>query len=679
MTRNSPYTHPLRRITLIILATLLLQLYFTPETSHAEKRYWIPEIRIESSITPDGNVQIREHRMYRFDGSFRWASYRLPKRGYRAIQNLRISEGGQTFRNLNSEESGTFKVMEDDSAVEIFWYYEAVDTTRTFTLEYVLEGALVAGPEWVEFFWSWAASQREKSTQILTVDLLVPGLMSDGSNPSLYAWSRLESLDAIIDIREDRIEMRTDELHRSRAFTTRILVPASYFEAEAALNQDPDLTLSKVMQEEEEWLAEIRSKQEFRAALRELAPSFSALIAALSVLFFLTFYRSYGKRQRSMSAASRMRRITPNPMPPALLGRLMNDSAGSGRHLTATIFDLARRGFLRIDEKPVAKKWYANATTEFSISVPEEAGTADRKGRDDLDRNNLERDDLDSLQGVETDHQQLLLWEQSLLHFIEERLQNGHQTFTKMFNANKGGFTTWYRTWGNMLKQAYRRQNWTDQRSYKGAGLNAVLQGGLLIASIVLMVQSSPVMIPAILVSGVLLIGSFAIVRRTEEGEALYQEWKAYRDVLRAGGESLSLTYASEERSGLSDGGFGRGRSSSFGSSSFGRDGSSSRSSRSDSFTPDRHFIYATALGLHGKQMDRLLNRLTGAGYQSNLDAGGIFPWIFLIPGSNSTPASAAASLSTLASTATSSVQTVSGGGGASAGVAGGGASGGAG
>jgi len=82
-----------------------------------------------------------------------------------------------------------------------------------------------------------------------------------------------------------------------------------------------------------------------------------------------------------------------------------------------------------------------------------------------------------------------------------------------------------------------------------------------------------------------------------------------------------------------------------------------------------RHFVYAIALGLTKKQLEKRLADVT--------EESPIFLWVVPAAGIHGT-ADIASGLSTLASSGTSSFSGVSGVGGASAGSAGGGAGGGA-
>lgn len=80
------------------LSTILLFIGFTQANA---KSYEIPTIRVEVSIYADGTVKITEHLTYIFDGSYSWAEYELPKQGFSAISDIRISKNSQSYINSN--------------------------------------------------------------------------------------------------------------------------------------------------------------------------------------------------------------------------------------------------------------------------------------------------------------------------------------------------------------------------------------------------------------------------------------------------------------------------------------------------------------------------------------------------------------------------------------------------
>jgi hypothetical protein len=56
----------------------------------AGRSFVFARVEIDATVGPDGSPRIVEERTYRFDGSFSWASYRLPLTGASRIREVRM-------------------------------------------------------------------------------------------------------------------------------------------------------------------------------------------------------------------------------------------------------------------------------------------------------------------------------------------------------------------------------------------------------------------------------------------------------------------------------------------------------------------------------------------------------------------------------------------------------------
>ncbi len=599
---------------------LIISLFFAIGFStplHASD-YSIPEIRVEAKILEDGRVSITEHRTYEFNGLFSWADYRLPKSGFSEIRNIRVSEGDHDYINENSEEPGTFSVSESSRAIIVKWHYAAEDTTRTFTLSYELTEAVVTGNGWSEFFWNFLASGREKMTRTFTARVILP---AETSPDSLHAWDYSN---------HDKLEIRTtpegylftaSNLTRRESVEVRTLFPASLFREKAYTVADDGLTLDTVMQAEDERADRIREQAESDAWWAAAIKGFTLLISLVSIGIFILFYQKYGNRLTGSSIPARDTVMIPDPLPPAIIGRLLAGRYTTTQHLTATLFDLARRGWFTIEEKEKEKSLFSTGRSEFILSEPQ--GRPEGKSEDRPEGKPEGRPE-----GA------LLPFEKMLADFAQSRIAAGKNTFDKLFKGTDSEVSKWHTKWKQSAADEFNRQGWIDPESYRGVYWNIGLQIPLAAISVYLIIAGGPTAIIALGVSSLMLASSYFIIRRTPEGEEVYRRWTAYRNGLKdANPETI--------RSGPSD----------------------------------LHFIYAMAFHLSGKTLGRIIE--TGGQDQDRVSS--VFPWILFLPGSIQTPQSMARSVTTLAASSTTSFAGTSGGGGATAGVSGGGASGGAG
>lgn len=584
---------------LIIVLVLLFGLIDTAFSQ--DQAYQIPEIRIDAEIQQDGIVHIDEHRMYQFQGSFSWADYRLPKRGFSEIRNIQVSEQDSSYINLNNEQPGTFSVSESDDAVTIKWHYRASDTTRTFTVSYDLVDAVSIGPDWSEFFWNYIASGREKSTENLDITISFPNNIS---SDSLHAWLRTPAETAEVSKPRGTINVAAKDLSRDQSLEVRTAFPTSFFNLNSVSVTDPDLTLEWIQNDEAAHIRNQEHQAERQAYFDSITLEITILICVLSIAVFILLYRKYGSRFPTGTISDRETILIPDSTPPAIIGRLMGSNITSGRHLVATLFDLARRGWFTIEEEKKEKEgFFSTESTQFRVRKVEP----------------LPEDSLSD-------------WEKMIVDHVNSQIQKGHDKFDELFKEGEFKMSKWFSEWQKKIKSVYDEKNWIDKKSYIGVALNIGAQLILIVSAVALFILSdNELAFIGIILSALPMGASFAIQRRTKEGQEKYKRWKAYRDGLK---------------------------------------NADKRTIRMEML--DRHFIYAMALNLSQNQIETIVKTSD----DSNI---AIFTWIILMQNSSHTPASVAATVSALASTSTSTFSGTSGGVGASAGAAGGGASGGAG
>lgn len=487
---------------LISLTLLFLFSTIGISVSSAQQEYQIPEIRIEAEILSNGNVWIQESREYRFQGSFSWADYRLPRKGFDEMNRILVREGDQIYSLSDTEEPGTFSVSQSSGEVIIKWNYSAADTTRIFTLSYELAGAIPHGEQWSEFFWTWIGSGREKSTDRFFATITFPQIIPADS---LYFWSRAPADMVRFEHDGAQLSFSAEKVARSQSLPVRILMPVSLFNPDTITEREPGIEPERIIAEEDEIADKALRRAERRAALAELAPGLTILLSLISIGIFIALYRKYGKRYKTKTLSSVSTTMIPDGAGPALVGRLLSFYQTQPIHLTATLFDLARRGWFTLEEKQSQKKWYQSKTeSEFIIAATEPSPK-----------------------------ESLPEWERMTVDFINSRLLLDKSKLSEVFSGSDSTAMKWYPKWSKSVASAFREQNWKDQESLKGVYLNLFLQVPILVISILLTIFGSSIGLAAFIVSVIMLASTGAIIRRTKEGEETWLRWRAYRDGLK--------------------------------------------------------------------------------------------------------------------------------------------------
>ena len=473
--------------------------------------YQIPDIRIETELLEDGSVRITEHLTYVFDGSFSWADHRIPRRGFDDMTNIRVSESGQAYTNDNSESPGTFSVSRSDDQVIIKWHYSATDTSRTFTVSYELKGALIAGEEWVEFFWNYLGSGRNKSTDTFNLTVHPPRAVSPDS---VYFWDRLEPAHELAKQPDGSLTIHAFGISRQRSAAFRFLFPRRIFDRNQVSVTDSILTLEYVRQQEADWIRERQEREEKLARIESISGPAILIISALSLMIFVFLYRKYGRRHSVRLIRDRETVMIPGRIPPALIAKLLNSLITSSNHVLATLFDLARRGFFSIQEKKKTTKGFFSDSEESEFLI---------------ERTNLQPDD----------EHRLSEWEAMLVRYVDENLQKGPLTIKKLFSKEPVRYSRWFTEWKKVVHSDFEEMNWIDKKSNKGVLLNLLLQVPLIAASIYFLFNEAMIGIAGLIITVIFTTLSFVIKRRTPEGEETYKRWKLYRKGLKNADERI--------------------------------------------------------------------------------------------------------------------------------------------
>lgn len=485
----------------LLFTFFFLIIHFTYHDHANAKEYSIPEIRVEVEITADGIVRIQEYRTYSFKGSFSWADYRLPKKGFSEIRNIRVSENSRFYINSNNGEPGTFSISEYKEFVQVKWNFNASDSERTFAVSYELHGTLAVGPEWVEFFWNYLSSDRDKPTPRFEVSL---SFSEEVPTDLLHNWTRGGNDKLNIEKFPGSVLVTATNIPRSQSFRVRTAFPSDVLnESEVPINH-PELTLEWIRQNEEKYRQEQAAIAKESAYFRSIVTPATILIILLSTGIFIMLYRKYSTRHSSATISSKETVMVPGKLRPGLIGMYLNGRSASSQHLLATLFDLADRGyFLIVEEETEKSGWFSSDQPEFTIKRTE----------------NTERSGLAE-------------WEISLLDFATDRINDGHTTIKTLFKSGNRSVSKWYSDWVKMLTEDIESRNWIDKKSYTAVYLNIPLQLVLLIAAIFFAVKGGVIAIPAIIFTILMIIASMALIRRTKEGEEVFMRWNAYRSGL---------------------------------------------------------------------------------------------------------------------------------------------------
>ncbi|MDH4270840.1 MAG: DUF2207 domain-containing protein [Candidatus Aminicenantes bacterium] len=332
----------------------------SPGLRAAPKDYFFPEVRIAVLVERDGSFLVDEFRTFDFEGSFSAAWYILPlsisRGGHRdsiSIEDFQIRDENSQPLRMEASTSGGFYKAE--------WYFRAADERRTFQIHYRVRKGIISYPDVSELYWQMIGTGWDRPTQNVAVTVTLPEDVANREDILVYGHGPLSGWSEIIDARTARFT--ATQLAARQFFEVRMIWPAGMVAGVPSSRP----ARSSIQQEEARFVQETidnaRTAQEAKSRLKKRlwigASIWSVWLVLGSILWFL-IYLHYWKRTGQdyrFSDIPEYFRELPSNLQPALVEVLLREGRPiSPRSFTATLFDLARRGYLEFEDRKVEKR-----------------------------------------------------------------------------------------------------------------------------------------------------------------------------------------------------------------------------------------------------------------------------------------------------------------------------------
>lgn len=316
----------LRKFLFASIVMLALVTFITSPAMSA-KSYSAEQYDVVVQVQPDGSLIVNETVRFRFEGGpFTYVFRDLAFRNLDAIDQIHAGLDGQPL----PEGSGAGQVeIKGDRPLKVTWHFNPTsNATRTFSLSYRVLGAIRHDITADMLIWRAIPEEHEYKIANSTIQVMYPpeapllsAVTINRANPSFEAGEHMSvfSLSGIEENQPVDVTLR--------------------FQAGSLVNQPPA------------WQA--RQEQNQRLVMLALPYGLAGALLAL-LLCAVLIARSYRGFQREGSInniGAMIQDRPPKPVAPALAARLTGSSTG----FLGTLFDLAHRGSLRIQEAP--KKW----------------------------------------------------------------------------------------------------------------------------------------------------------------------------------------------------------------------------------------------------------------------------------------------------------------------------------
>lgn len=495
-----------RKISFFIAVFLLSIFFFFPLTAHA-KSYSFDQLSIEAEILEDGALFIEETRTYTFHGSFSWADYKIPLKGIGAIVNFELREGDQVYSESTSENPGTYKAELREDEIYVRWFYRAKNETRRFTLRYIATDVVMAHNDIAEFYYKFVGSANLKQIDVVEISIKLP---MPAKQQEVRAWAHGPPW-GTIHFQEEILEMKISPLPAKRFWETRIIFPTSW--VPHARNRTASDMAETIMAQEAKWAEEAnehrrrakeimfeKNKKESRAEkIAWILSAFGLIVVAL------LYFRSGRGFQVPYS-----QKTDPNlpEHPPAIFSSLYFDKQVRGNAMVATLFDLARRGIISIEQKDITqKKWWRSNLPNYSIKI-------------------------DQLKWNKEKHK-MTDYERSMLEFIFHELGKGQGTVDfRDFRKQMRKVQKWFRKWKKLIRKDIKGIALYDKESVKAFILAEIISVMVTVGGVLTLIYLGSSGMAAIIAGAVCCFLSLFILRYTPEMKLKKKKWRAFRNYL---------------------------------------------------------------------------------------------------------------------------------------------------
>jgi hypothetical protein len=320
-----------RKLTLLLILIALVTLVLSAAPLNAqEKTYAAERFDVDWNLTEGGDLEVTENVVFRFDGGpFTFVYRTLPADYSDGVEMLAASLDGQPIPQGTA--AGQVEI-EGRDPVKVTWRLTPTsDATHTFQLKYRVKGVVRQTESADLFWWNALPTDYEYPIESATIRLNYPTRLQPSGPPEVQRGSA-------------QISQTPGE-----TMWTAVGIPSG-----APLTVAVPFPVGSLIASPPAWQARA-------ASIQAAMPGFLTAAGLMLVAGFAwlgALWRRGRRPDTAVGPISARASTLPGDLPPALAGALTTSSGQpNAMHALGTLFDLAQRGILTIEES-TEKRWY---------------------------------------------------------------------------------------------------------------------------------------------------------------------------------------------------------------------------------------------------------------------------------------------------------------------------------
>lgn len=489
---------------------IILGLLSFPQNVSAEEDLSISRWLIDSQIMENGDLEIVEDITFSFNDDFNGVFREVVLNDTDGIDNIQVSELVQgnevTYAQANDAEKGdnnVFMLIDDEESVNFQIFSPSEDEQKTFRIRYTVKNVSVKYNDTGELYYQFLGEENNTHIDFFRINIELPEDITEDVKIFAHGPSN-----GTIDFAENNIVRAEVENMPSDTFVeVRTIFPVNFIPASTnVVNRD---AYDEIIDEELSYIQELKEREIKREERKNLFNNISTIASGiLIVIMAIVFY----KFRRNTDIYETMdHNLYPDASSPAIATQLLNSSVSSTT-LMATIFDLARKGFVSIDDEGEYKK----KTNNFKLTR--------------LDKSSAS----------------LLRHEQFLLEWLFDKIGDGKLIETKDIEDygkhNTTDFYKEYSEWTKIIIEETKEKGYYDDSSKPAGTLLIIVSIVVFVISIVSIAFEAFYGILLIFISTAAFIYGIAMLyRKSDYGSIQMRKWKDFKKELKEKSKSLDI------------------------------------------------------------------------------------------------------------------------------------------
>ena len=313
---------------------------FTTFTVYADRSFEINDYQAQVKILENGDILVNEIFEYNFDGDFNGIIRTIGIKGSDGLQYFKASGYFPEDKELDYTKSlkgdmVTYKIYDKSS-----------NERKLFLLEYQLKNVVTLYNDTAEFYWKFFDESNTSPIRHVKIELELP---REVSKEELKVFGH-GPLDGEVSIQEDgKIVYEVYRLSSREMVEARILFPTSLVpNSSKIINENK---FAEIMKEELGWAKKADRERSFNIIGLLMIP----LVVLFDIFLAIRLYFKYDRELKPEVEMDYYREL-PQDITPAVLSKLMSIQGVGNKDIMATLMDLVRKKYFKIEEIQTGRK-----------------------------------------------------------------------------------------------------------------------------------------------------------------------------------------------------------------------------------------------------------------------------------------------------------------------------------